>query len=393
MIERTLYLDRLIRLRDARVMKVVTGVRRCGKSTLLRQYEDYLLHHGAAADQVIFINFEDLRFEGLTEYHALYDYVSARLRDGRMHYVLLDEVQLVPDFQKAVDSLFLKDNVDLYLTGSNAYLLSGELATRLSGRYVEVQMLPFSFKEYYQLTGGDKREAFARYVTQGGFPYAAALADEEVRTEYLRGIYHTVLLKDIVARERITDVPLLESVVRFLFDNVGSLVSVKKIADTLTSGGRKTTPVTVSAYLQALQDAFIVYKAGRYDIKGKEYLKSLEKYYLADMGLRTLVLGKRTSDVGHILENIIYLELRRRGYAVFVGKEGRREVDFVAQKGSDRMYYQVAATVMEPSVYARELAPLREIRDNYPKYVITLDELPMGEAGIEQVNAVDFLLQ
>lgn len=393
MIERTQYMDRLARWRDTRLIKVITGVRRCGKSTLLRQFQQALIASGTPPERVISLNFEDLRYESLTDYHALYDYITARLAPEGMNYVFLDEVQLVDRFQRAVDSLFLRDNVDIYLTGSNAYLLSGDLATLLSGRYVEIRMLPFSFKEYYQLVGGDRKAAFLRYFTYGGFPYAATLSDEDLWGEYLRGIYHTVLVKDIVTRRNIGDVPLLEAVVRFLFDNVGSMVSVKKIADSLTSGGRKTSPATVAGYLAALQDAFILYRAGRYDIRGKEHLKSLEKYYLVDPGLRTAILGRRTADIGHVLENMVYLELLRRGYEVMIGKEGRLEVDFVARKDGDRAYFQVAATVLDPATYAREWAPLRQVRDNYPKYVLTMDEFPLGEEGIRQKNVIDFLLE
>ena len=272
-------------------------------------------------------------------------------------------------------------------------MLSGELATLLSGRYVEVRMLPLSFREYYELVGGDQRAAFNAYYRKGGFPYAAALTEDEIRRDYLMGIYNTVLLKDIVERKRFSDVPLLEGIIRFLADNIGNVVSVKKISDSLTSDGRKTTAVTVDGYVQALKDAFILYEANRYDVKGKQYLRSLEKYYFVDIGLRNMLLGEQTRDVGRVLENIVYLELIRRGYRVSVGKVDTLEVDFVAEQGDERIYYQVSASVLDPATYEREFRPLKRIHDSYPKYVLTMDDFPMGEEGIRQVNIVDFLME
>lgn len=393
MIQRRQYMDKLIRLKDQKIIKVVTGVRRSGKSTLLKLFQEYLWEQGVSEEQCIAVNFEDIRFEELKDYHKLYEYILERLQPEKKNYIFLDELQWVPEYQKAVDSLFLRDDVDIYITGSNAHMLSGELATLLSGRYVEVSILPFSFREYYELVGGDKREAFQSYYRKGGFPYAVSINDDEIRQDYLRGIYNTVLLKDIVERKRVSDIPLLEAVIKFLFDNIGNIVSAKKIADSLTSAGRKTTAVTVDGYIQALKDAFILYEAGRYDVKGKQYLKSLEKYYLVDMGLRSLLLGERTMDVGHILENIVYLELKRRGYQVSIGKVGTLEVDFIAQKGDERIYYQVAASVLAPETYEREFLPLKKINDNYPKYVLTMDDFPMGEEGIRQKNLIEFLLE
>lgn len=392
MVQRKRYLDKLIKARDKQIIKVVTGVRRCGKSTLLQQFQAYLRQQGVEDKQIISLNFERLENEPLLEYHALYEHIRQRLVPGQMTYIFLDEIQAVPDFQKAVDSLFVLEHTDLYITGSNAHMLSGDLATLLSGRYMEIQMLPLSFGEYLELTGGDRRDVWNRYFVNGAFPYTARIEEEEVRRDYLQGIYHTVLLKDIVERKRIQDVSLLESVVRFLFDNVGNIVSSKKIADSLTSFGRKTTSATVENYIHALEEAFILYRAGRYDIKGKQYLKSLEKYYLVDQGLRSLVSGRKGQDIGHILENIVYLELRRRGYQVSVGKVGSQEIDFVAEKGDERVYYQVSASILDPHTYQREIAPLKAVNDHYPKYIVTLDEVPMGEEGIRQMNAIEFLL-
>ena len=395
MVRRQEFMNKLLKLKDQRVIKVVSGVRRCGKSTLLEMFREELIASGISPECCIAINFEDIRYEELREYHKLYDYILEHLVPGKKNYIFLDEIQEVPQFQKTVDSLFLREDVDLYLTGSNAYMLSGELATLLSGRYIEISMLPLSFKEYYELKTPDldKRAAFQLYMQKGGFPYSSMLEDDWVRQEYLRGIYNTVLLKDIVARKRITDVPLLEAIVKFLLDNVGNIVAAKKIADTLTSDGRKTTANTVESYIQALKDALILYEAGRYDIKGRQFLKSLEKYYVVDVGLRSLILGERTRDMGHILENLVYLELIRRGYQVYIGKVGNLEVDFIAEKNGEKIYYQVAATILDPATYEREFAPLKAIPDNYPKYVLTLDEFPMGEDGINQKNVIEFFME
>lgn len=392
MVGRNNYLDKLKKMKDKQIIKVVTGVRRCGKSTLLHQFRNYLYECGVEEECIISINFEDIGNEKLLDYKKLYQFITERLISGKMTYVFLDEIQNVMEFQKTVDSLFIKENVDLYITGSNAYMLSGELATLLSGRYVEVQMLPLSFKEYYTLVGGEKHTAWRRYFKDGGFPYAAQIEDESFRMEYLQGIYNTVLLKDVVARKKIQDVFLLESVIKFVFGNVGNIVSSKKISDSLTSYGRKTTSITVENYINALMECFVLYKANRYDVKGKQYLKSLEKYYLVDIGLRGLLLNDTGADVGHRLENIVYLELIRRGYKVSIGKIDELEVDFIAEKSDDRVYYQVAASVLDPTTFAREVAPLKKIADYYPKYIISMDEYPMNDEGIKQINIIDFLL-
>ena len=392
MVERKQYLDKLIKSKDLQIIKVVTGIRRCGKSTLLKQFRDFLLAGGVDSARIIEINYEKVENEPLKEYHALYNYVKERLVPEKMTYVFLDEIQEVPDFQRAIDSLFTCENIDIYITGSNAKMLSSELSTLLSGRYIEIKMLPLSFKEYFELVGGDKFEAWNKYFYNGGLPYAARIEDETIRSDYISGIYNTVLLKDIVQRNKIQDVSLLESVVKFLFANIGSIVSSKKISDSLVSYGRKTTPVTVEHYIEALKSSFVFYEVNRYDIKGKQFLKSLEKYYLVDIGFRTLLLGKKNSDIGHILENIVYLELLRRGNTVHIGKIENYEIDFIADKNGSKAYYQVSASVLEQSVFAREITPLKLIKDNYPKYIISMDRLPMGEDGIDQVNIVDFLL-
>jgi len=391
MVQRKEYMNKLIKMKDEKIIRVITGIRRCGKSTLLMLFQEYLRQNGVDDSQIVSINFEDMQYESLLDNHKLYEYLTSRLQADRRTYIFLDEIQSVPGFQKTVDSLFIKDNVDVYITGSNAYLLSGDLATLLSGRYIEINMLPLSFREYFELKGGDKREAFVSFYKNGAFPQTAVIMDDEIRSDYIRGIYNTVLLKDIVARKRINDVGLLESIIRFLCDNIGNITSSNKIADSLTSFGRKTTSVTVENYISALIDAYVLYKAPRYDIKGKQYLRSLEKYYISDIGLRQTILGERDRDIGRVLENIVYLELIRRGYAVQVGKAGEREIDFVASTGGDRFYYQVAASILDPATFEREFEPLRSIRDHYPKFVLSMDDLPVGQDGIQSVNIVNFL--
>ena len=394
MIPRKQYMDKLIKMKDEKIIRVITGIRRCGKSTLLLLFQEYLKQNGVKDDQIIYINFEDLQYEHLQDYRKLNEYVITRLVEGKRTYVFLDEIQNVVEFQRTVDSLHIRENVDVYITGSNAHLLSGELATLLSGRYIEMNMLPLSFAEYYELKGGGvKRDVFTSFYLYGAFPQAAGIADDDVRAEYIRGIYNTVLLKDIVARKKITDVALLESLVRFLFDNIGNIVSSNKIADSLTSYGRKTNPITVENYVTALIESYILYKASRYDVKGKQHLKSLEKYYVSDISLRHIVLGERDKDTGRILENIVYLELVRRGYTVKIGKVGEKEVDFVATTGDQRIYYQVAASVLDPATSEREFASLQIIKDHYPKYVLTMDDLPSGRDGIQQKNIIDWLLE
>lgn len=392
MVKRHQYLEKLKKLKDMQIIKVVTGFRRCGKSTLLLQFQEYLKECGVDDSQIISINFEKLEFEHLLNYKELYSYITERLHPEKMTYIFLDEIQLVEGYQKAVDSLFVRDNVDLYITGSNAQMLSGELSTLLSGRFIEIEMLPLSFAEFYELVGGDRRDAWKRYFTNGGLPYTAYINDEDILHDYLLGIYNTVLLKDVVERKKVQDVALLKSVIKFLFDNIGSIVSSKKISDSLVSFGRKTTSVTVENYIESLSEAYVVYEANRYDVKGKQYLKSLEKYYVVDVGLRKLLLGNKSTDIGHTLENIVYLELIRRGFAVSIGKIDDLEIDFIAEKDGDKEYYQVSASVLDPATFEREITPLRKVSDNYPKYIITMDEFSSNNEGIRQINVIDFLL-
>ncbi|MDR3585580.1 MAG: ATP-binding protein [Desulfosporosinus sp.] len=396
MILREDYLNKLIKLKDTKIIKVITGIRRCGKSTLLEMFREYLLQNGVQKEQITAINFEDMDYSELTDYKLLYSYLKERLIPNKMNYIFLDEIQLVESYQKAVDSLYIKENVDLYITGSNAHMLSGELATLLSGRYIEIQMLPLSFKEYLDFVGDrtDLSRKYSDYLQFSSFPYAVSLKnDRSLIRDYLSGIYNTVLLKDVVSRKRISDVMLLESVIRFLFDNIGNRWSTKKISDTMTSNGRKISTHTVESYLSALIDSYIIYQAKRYDVKGKQILKTQEKYYIVDIGLRYYLLGNKGADMGHILENVVYLELLRRGYEVSIGKVDDMEVDFIASNNVGIEYYQVAATVRDADTLARELKPLKKIADHFPKYLLTLDDDPPAfHNGIRQINALDFLL-
>lgn len=395
-IPREEYLERLRNLKHKKLIKIVTGIRRCGKSTVLEMFRDELLNNGVEENQIIFIYFEDYENKSLRNIDYLYDYIKQRLT-SKMNYIFLDEVQRVEDFPEVVDSLYVKDNVDLYLTGSNSSLLSSEIATLISGRYVEIKMLPFSFKEFVKATNQSEHfsSAYRQYIETSSFPYVLELLQtpQEINA-YLEGIFNTILVKDIIDRKKIADTNVLKSVTQFLFDNIGSELSSKKIADTLTSHGRKSDSKTIEKYVTSLEESFIVYRANRYNIKGKEYLKSLEKYYVADIGLRNFMLGKKSIDVGHILENIIYLELIRRGYSVYVGKIDDMEIDFVAQNSQGNTYIQVAASVRDENTLKRELRSLQAVKDNYPKMILTLDDDPEADYdGILRKNALDWLLE
>lgn len=390
------YLQRLKDFKDKEIIKIVTGIRRCGKSTLLEMFQEYLKENGVDEKHILSINFEDYNYVDLLEPRTLHAYIQNQLTDEGMYYLFLDEIQNVQEFPRVVDSLNLKDNIDIYITGSNAYMLSSEIATLLSGRYVEIKMLPLSFREYIDAIGdeSDLGRKYRDYLRYSSFPYTLMLEKNENRIhEYLEGIYSTVLLKDIVSRRKVADTMILESIIRFLFDNIGNPTSTKKISDTMISDGRKVDVKTVEKYISALLESFVVYQAKRYDVKGKNYLKTLEKYYVVDIGLRYMLLGTKNTDIGHILENVIYLELLRRGYKVYIGKVDTEEVDFVAMNSKGIVYYQVAASVREADTLARELRPLQKINDHYPKYILTLDEDPEADyEGIRRMNALDFLL-
>lgn len=390
------YLDKLIAFKDKQIIKVITGVRRCGKSTLFEIFQDYLVDHHVSREQIISINFEDYDYEDLLEPKRLYEYIKGKLIPNKKMYVFLDEIQNVRDFHKVVDSLYIKKNIDLYITGSNAFLLSSEIATLISGRYIEVKMLPLSFREYVWSTGNENelQSKYRKYIEFSSFPYVLELKDDKkIVKDYLDGLLNTIILKDVVQRNKISDILMFKSILRFLFDNIGSPLSSKKIADTLTSNGRKIDTKTVEKYIHALIESYVVYQANRYNIKGKEYLKTLGKYYVVDIGLRQALLGTSSRDVGHILENVVYLELIRRGYEVHVGKINDLEIDFVAFTGDEVNYIQVAATVRDEKTLERELAPLEKIKDSHPKYVLTLDDDPeANHNGIKIENALEWLM-
>jgi predicted AAA+ superfamily ATPase len=406
MVERPEYIKKLLKFKDKRLIKVITGIRRCGKSTLLELFRRSLLQSGVGQDQIISINFEEIAVEELRDYRKLYVHILERLVPGKMNYVFLDEVQNVPEFQRAADSLYIKQNVDLYLTGSNARMLSEEIATLLSGRYVEIHTLPLSFREYISALGPDDlARKYNRYLTESSFPYTLELeGDPQNIGDYLGGLYSTIILKDVMNRKKIADPLMLESVIRFMFFNIGNLTSCTNIANTMRSEGRSISVHTVESYLSALTDCFILYRAGRYDVKGKQFLRSGDKYYSADVGLRYHLLGGRNANMGSILENIVYLELLRRGNRVYVGKSGTSEIDFVAEHpgghltadlplGDGLAYYQAALTVRDTAVLERELAPLAAIKDHNPKYLLTLDDDPPASYdGINRLNALDWLL-
>ena len=405
MVIRKEYLSRLLAWKNEQVIKVVTGIRRCGKSTLLKQFQEHLLEEGVSQEQIISINFEDLDYEDLLDYKALYAYIKERLCPDKTTYIFLDEIQKVDSFQKAVDSLFIKENTDIYITGSNAYLLSGDLATLLTGRYVEISMLPLSFAEYLECTHETSEQALASYMKFGGFPYLTQMENtaEKVDT-YLEGIYNTVVVKDIEDRQsrknpdpnkrKITDITLLKTIARYLASVVGSPVSVKSVSDYLVSSGRKVSPNTVDDYMEALQESFIFYPVERFDINGKQLLKVNRKWYIVDLGLRNHILPKKRYDLGFSLENIVFFELLRRGFKVNVGKNGDAEVDFVAQKKGVLHYYQVTADMTNEDTFDREIRPLQSIKDNYEKMILTMDHMTPGDyEGIKVVPLLDWLLE
>lgn len=393
MIERAEYLEKLKKWKDKDLIKVITGIRRCGKSTIFDLFIDYLKSCGINDEHIISVNLESPEYK-FNDYMELYNYVNEKITDNDDYYVFLDEVQNVFEFQKAVDGLYIKKNVDVYITGSNAYLLSGELATLLSGRYIEIKVLPLSFKEYkdYLNVEGDEK-LYLKYVNNSSFPYALKLDSEDEIDVYLDSIYNTIIVKDIVTRKKIADTSMLKSVTEFLFSSIGNAMSVKKIADTMTSKGRSISVHTVDSYLESLTESFIFNKVSRYDIKGKQYLETNEKYYATDVTMRYALLGRKNLDVGHILENVVYLELIRRGYKVYIGKVDDNEVDFVVENKDGRTYFQVAYTTRDKNTLLRELTPLQKINDHYPKYILTMDLDPKTDYdGIVKMNVLDWLL-
>lgn len=394
-IKRPLYTDWLKRWRDRDVIKILTGLRRCGKSTVLRLFQEQLLAEEIPSAQIVTLNFESLDHRYPTTAQELYDYVVGMLAPG-MNYVFLDEVQHVAQFEKAVDGLYVRNDVDIYITGSNADLLSSELATLLTGRYVELRMLPLSFEEYRgtRPSSESQERSFDRYMTYGGLPYAATLDDEQDIADYLGGVFNTILVKDIAGRRPRLDMPAFTRVASFIADNIGNLTSSNSIAKALRERHAGISATTVNEYISALCENYLLFRASRYDIKGKAYLRTLDKFYVGDIGFRFWFLGKAAGDVGHRLENVIYLELLRRYRTVHVGKLDSGEVDFYATDAAGAHYYQVSATVLDQTTLERELTPLRAIDDNHPKTLLTLDRIGNGDHdGIKQVNVIDWLLQ
>lgn len=394
-IERASYLNKLIAFKDKNLIKVITGIRRCGKSTIMEIYRDWLKEQGVSTDQIVYLNFEDYDNFELRNPKNLYAYIKPLLIEDKMNYLFFDEIQHVQDFPDIINSLNLKPNVDIYITGSNAYMLSSEIATLLSGRYIEIAMQPLSFKEYVDGTGeyDNLQKAYNDYITRSSFPYTLELNTNSEVSDYLTGLYNTIVVKDIMSRKRLPDVMMLESVIRFTADNIGNILSTKRIADIMTADGRKIDQKTVERYLNSLCETFFVYEAKRYNIKGKQLLKTLGKYYLVDIGLRRMLLGSRSFDAGRILENIVYLELLHRQKKVYVGKNDNLEVDFVAIDENNIAYYQVAATVRDESTLKRELASLQQINDQYPKYILTLDDDPVADYdGIKRINALKWMM-
>lgn len=397
--DRDLYLKQLIQLKDKPLIKVISGIRRCGKSSLLTLLESHLLKEGVSSNRILRMNFESFEFDEIKNYKDLYQYIEENLDAAQDKcYILLDEVQQVQDWEKGVNALLVDFDVDIYITGSNAYLLSSELSTLLSGRYIEIKMQPLSFKEYLAFSEDISEEglenAFNKYLEFGGLPAVVQLLEfPEAANAFLSGIYTTVIMKDVIQRNEVRDPALLESLIKFLASNVGSIVSYKKISDYLTSSGRKTSSMTIENYIRMLESAYIVYRARRYDLKGKQILKTLEKFYIVDTGIRNQLTGLRNTDYGHTLENVVFFELLRRGYVVNIGKNDSLEIDFVATKPKEKLYIQVSASILDDSTRNRELRPLSAIHDSYPKYILTMDRSIITDIeGIKVVNIIDFLL-
>ena len=400
MIKRKEYLKQLLSWKDQSIIKVLTGIRRCGKSTILKLYQEYLLNNGIDPSQIISINFEELEYEDLQDYKKLYQYIKDRLVENKMMYIFLDEIQNVPSYEKVVDSLHVKENIDIYITGSNSYIFSGQLATYLSGRYIEIPILPLSFKEVYN-PQTDKEEAFQKYIKTGGFPYInqIQLQNEQIDM-YLEGIYNTVIVKDIEERinrknsKNVTDIALLKAISKYLSSVVGSPVSIRSITNYFKSNERKTSPNTISNYIEALCESYLYYPVEVMDISGKEVLKSNKKYYIVDPGIRNYILPKQFYDLGFTIENIVYLELLRRRYNVNIGRSGRTEVDFIAKRNDVYTYIQVTASLVDENTFNREIRPLKQIEDNYEKIILTLDRYTLGNyEGIKVINIIDWLLE
>lgn len=399
MIIRETYLQKLRELRDQKLIKVVTGIRRSGKSTLLEAFKNELIESGVAKRNIVFLNFEERENIYLTNWTALYDEIIKNIKSDKKYYVFLDEVQLVDDFEKLINSLFRKKNIDLYVTGSNAYLLSSELATLLTGRYIAINVQPYSFMEYTLAYSKEKNtdRLFRQYINTSCFPEAVTLAkrNENLVNDYLQSIYDTVVIKDIAQRYKLRNLHNLHRVISLVFDSIGSYVSPTNIAATLNKNSNKTiSHNTIIKYLEFLTNSYIIYAAPRYDIKGKELLSTNPKYYLVDLGLKNITTtNKYDADLGRKLENVVYFELLRRGGKIYAGKNNDKEIDFVVQKpNNEREYYQIAFTVNDEKTFEREISAFRNIRDNYPKFLLTLDFDNTNIEGIHKVNVIDWLL-
>ncbi len=401
MIYRKQYMNLLIAFRDNKIIKIITGLRRAGKSTLLEMYRNYLISRGVDNNAILHINFELYEYKEIKNDKDLYKFVKAKLVANRRNYILLDEVQEIEHWEKAINGLSVELDVDIYITGSNAYILSSELSTYLSGRYVEIKMLPLTFKEYYSFykdSDMNKDELFSQFMKYGGMPQLTTLPiDSTIINSFLEGIYNTVILKDVVARNKIKDIDLLKRIFRFLCSNVGSIVSANSISNYISKSSKldkDLRPATISNYLSYLENAYIIYKSERYDIKGKELLKSLEKYYVVDLGIRNHILGYTQTDYGHMLENIVYLELLSRGYQVHIGKYNNLEIDFVAVNHDGNRYFQVSESILGESAREREYKSLELVRDNYEKTILTMDKIFLSnKEGIKIKNIIDFLLE
>ncbi len=401
MISRDDYLERLKAFKDNKLIKVITGIRRCGKSTLLELFREYLTGEGVSNDNIIHVNLELMKYDDVRDYKTFYNLITQKIKNDDRCYLLIDEIQQIDKWEKAINSINVEFNVDIYITGSNAYLLSSEISTLLSGRYVEIKMLPLSFKEYLEFDhlphDWTLEDKFNQYLKFGSLPAVPTLPqDNTTINEFLLGIYNTVIVKDVISRNSIKDIGLLEQVVKYVVANTGNIISANKISGYISSQGRgeTTKATTVSNYLDMLEKAYIIYPVKRYDIKGKEQLKNLAKYYVVDTGIRNMLMGYSDSDFGHVLETIVYFELIRRGYQVFIGKWYESEVDFIAVRQDGKKYYQVCLSLMDEKVKERELAPLKAISDNYEKTVLSMDKTYITDyEGIKFENIIDFLTE
>lgn len=398
MIARIDYINYLNKFKDMPLIKVISGVRRCGKSTLFLQYIEHLKSNNIDDDHIIFINFEDLEYEEYTNYKTLYNYLNKHIIDSKKYYIFLDEIQNVEKYEKTVDSLLIKGNCDIYITGSNAYMLSSELSTLLSGRYIEIKMFPLSFKEYvsyYKDVNNNYEDLFNKYINSSSYPFSINFKEENLLNKYLEDIYNSIIIKDISLRIKKLDISLLHRIVKFMFDSIGSILSINNIANKLTSDGYKVDNKTVSKYIEVLTESMFFYKVERYDVKGKNILSSLEKYYVVDIGIRQIKLGRNYTDLGHIIENIVYLELMRRNYNVYIGYFTNAAIDFVAIKNGEMEYYQVCLSLLNEEVLKREVKSLKMINDNYPKYIISMDKVGTNYNidGIKHINLIDWLMR